>query len=247
MAPKTSKGKGRMTHAEKKKQFEDMEEMKDFSLEAEEESKTAAEAARQEKGKGKMTAAERKIKYEEMQEMEDRLEAEEEAKTAAETSKAAKDRQEKARKAAECKKSFQPVTTKAEYSRSATHSATRAEYPISAMQSATNAANTWLLKHKAPTSSEDKAQPKCPKSSIIVPMPKHYPPVYVTDQQHAQQWADWCSNLPEGIPELYKLHKRLEEEQVRKEDREAEKKAREAEKKKSREEDGHEADDEEDT
>ncbi len=102
------------------------------------------------------------------------------------------------------KTAAEPVTTKAEHTESATQAATRD-------------ATTWLLKHPVPTSSQDKAQPKCPRSSVIVSLAKHFTPVYVTDQQHALQWADWCSNLPEGIPELYKLHKRWEEEEVRKE------------------------------
>ncbi len=53
------------------------------------------------------------------------------------------------------------------------------------------------------------------------------------DEQHALQWADWCANLPEGIPELYKLHQRWQQEQARNE-----------EKQESSKDDGHEADDE---
>ncbi len=55
----------------------------------------------------------------------------------------------------------------------------------------------------------------------------------VTDEQRALQWADWCKGLPQGIPEMYKLHQRWTQQQVRSE-----------EKQESSDDDGHEADDE---
>ncbi len=152
------------------------------------------------KGKGRMTAAEKKKKFEQMQEMEGHLEAEEVA------AEAAKGRQQKAKsgKAAECKRSFKQELTRAAPS----------------------------SQHPAPSSSEDQPQPKCKKPTIVVRMPSGSPPVFVTDeQQHALQWADWCANLPPGIPELYKLQQRWTQQQVRSE-----------EKQESSDDDGHEAD-----